>query len=372
MYYCSRCGTPLQPGDRFCPRCGAPTGAAPGQPARPRSHTAGIVAAMGAMVLLLLAAAVWSQRDSFAGLFDPVPTPWPGQEEDSERVNRPDAGTDAAGSPVVLLDEKAPEQDMARALLAEAGEEAFFALYGDEPLSRAEVSRLFCNLEAGGCYSAQDKAREVNADTVGTLSRWDGYLLGRPLMAGNCGFVPGMFYTVSGNTLPLQIEYDTVLIGLLWTGSSWRVDGSGQVEQRWREEPQVCSSRRNSPGLYLARGNRKLVIPFAEELRLLEPVLPGTYDAMPVVVYEDKNGDLCVEFWAFNGTDKPLDAEALEEVSLRQVGGKVCFELHGLAIEPLHLEPGEGQMVALTIPAREVRCWPEGGYDLNCAVWFAY
>lgn len=370
MYYCSRCGTPLQPGDRFCPRCGAPAADAPGQPARPKGHAVGIAAAMGAMVLLLLAAAVWSQRDSFADLFDPAPTPWPGQQEDSERVNRP--STDAAGSPVVPLDETAPEQDMARALLAEAGEEAFLALYGDEPLSRAGAKELFCNLEAGGYPSALDKAMEVNAETVGTLSRWGGYLLGRPLMAGNCGFVLGMFYTVSGDTLPLQIEYDTVLIGLLWTGSRWRVDGSGQVEQRWQAQPMICADARQSPALQRAWEDGRMLAAFAQGLPVLRPVLPGTYDALPIAVYENEEGLVCVEFWAFNGTDTPLDADRLQEVSLREPGGTTCFALYDLPIEPLHLEPGEGELVTISLPAGALKYDPHFFSELTCAVWFEY
>lgn len=37
--YCTRCGATLQPGDRFCPSCGAPTApgfTAPGAPEPPR------------------------------------------------------------------------------------------------------------------------------------------------------------------------------------------------------------------------------------------------------------------------------------------------------------------------------------------------
>ena len=373
MYYCNRCGTPLQPGDHFCPRCGAPAGSGtPGRaPGPKRNHTAGIVAAMAAMVLLLLAAAVWSQRGSFGRLFDPAPTPRPGQEG-SERVSRP--ATDEAGSPVIELDEALPEQDMARALLADAGEDAFYTLYGSEPISRAEASGLFCNLAAGGYKSALDKAMEVNAETVGSLSRWDGCLLGRPLMAGNCGYVLAMLYSVSGSQPPLQIDYATVRIGLLWTGSSWRVDASGQAARRWEQgglEPSFLpSGQRRSAKEQEARAAGRAVVPFAEEMRLIQPVIPGVCDAMPVVVYRNPDGSYGLEFWAFNGSDTALDAQALEEVRLRETGGGVCFELYDFAMEPLHLDPGEGRMVALTVPADAVISDPQNAQGLTCAVWF--
>lgn len=96
MYYCDRCGTPLQPSDRFCPRCGAPiqTGV-PGQPPRPKRRTLGIVLVMAAMVLLLLAAALYSQRDSLGELFEPAPGQFAGREEGEQVSLRPQSEAEA-------------------------------------------------------------------------------------------------------------------------------------------------------------------------------------------------------------------------------------------------------------------------------------
>lgn len=90
MYYCDRCGTPLQPSDRFCPRCGAALDpAAPGRTPRPRGRTLGIVIVMAAMVLLLLAAALYSQRESLGQLFEPAPEQFAGRGEGEQVSLRP-------------------------------------------------------------------------------------------------------------------------------------------------------------------------------------------------------------------------------------------------------------------------------------------
>lgn len=111
--YCSRCGTPLRPGDRFCPRCGA---AAPGASAGPGRKGTGkgsggirtgwVVLVMVLMVLALLTAAVFSQWDQLTGLFEersPMPTPRPGQagveQLDAVWAPRPDEAVPAGQSP---------------------------------------------------------------------------------------------------------------------------------------------------------------------------------------------------------------------------------------------------------------------------------
>lgn len=108
MYYCDRCGTPLRPGDRFCPRCGALIQpGAPGQPPRPKNRTPGILLVMAATVLLLLAAALYSQRDALGRLFEPEPEQFAGQEEGEQVSLRPQNG---GGLPVIELRGDLPDR----------------------------------------------------------------------------------------------------------------------------------------------------------------------------------------------------------------------------------------------------------------------
>lgn len=380
--FCNRCGTPLRAGDRFCPRCGAsidptrspsrsPSGgsAGPELPGKPPHHgrAVGIVIAMLVMVVLLLAAAIWSQRDALSDLFDPTPMPTarPGQQG-AEKVVEEHPATDAAGVPWVDPDPGQPEQDMARALLADAAEEAFALLYGEDAVSRSAAKEAFCNLTAGGYETALDKAMEINGSLTGTLSRWDGYALSKPLMAGNCGYASVMFYSVDQSSQPASFEADTGLLCFLWTGSEWRLDASDAAESLW---PGLSEEVRANEFLLLAENNGRAAIRFNQDARLARPVMQGLCDAIPTGVWMEYDGSAMVEFWAFNGTGEAVGITALSEVSLREADGTVYFALYDLAIEPLQLAPGEGQLVSVTIPPEELRADLGRVRSVTCGVW---
>lgn len=382
--FCNRCGTPLRAGDRFCPRCGATVDpnrsvrTAEGQPGwsgrqdEPprRSRAVGIVIAMLVMVAVLLAAAVWSQWDALSGLFDPMPPASSSSgRPGAERVAEEHPETDAVGTPWIDPDPEQTEQDMARALLGDAAQGALELLYGDEAISRAEAKQTFCNLEAAGYQSALDKAMDVNGTTIGALSRWDGYAMSRPMMAGNCGYVAVLFYSVEDGPLPRSFETRTEYLCLLWTGSTWRVDATDQTKQLWAA---LFADQRASLSLRMAELSGRPAIRFGTDTRIIRPVIPGTYDAMPTEVCLEADGSAVVEFWAFNGTDAPLDAGTLAEVSLREDDGSVYFALYDTAIEPLHLEPGEGQLVTLTVPPDEITADLRRIRNVTCSVWFSY
>lgn len=382
--FCNRCGTPLRAGDRFCPRCGAaidsnrPASGAHSQapwldqPDRPprRSRAVGIVIAMLVMVALLLAAAAWSQRDALSGLFDPEPMPTarPGQQG-AEKVAQEHPATDDAGVPWIDPDPAQPEQDMARALLADAAEDAFFLLYGEDAVSRSEAKESFCNLTAGGYENSLEKAMELNGTTTGTLSRWDGYALSRPLMAGNCGYLAVLFYSVKKDDGQLGLETESSLLCFLWTGREWRLDASDAARELW---PKLFERQLSSDGLRRAVRGGRVVLQFGQDTqltRLARPVIPGVCDAIPTEVFQTEKQSVTVEFWAFNGTDTPLALTTLAEVSLKEEDGTVCFALYDLAIEPLQLRPGEGQLVTVTIPPEELQADLGRIKSGTCGVW---
>lgn len=361
--YCSRCGTPLRTGDRFCPRCGA---AAPDIPAGPgRKGTKGpggirtgwVVLAMVLMVLVLLAAAVYSQRDQLNSLFEqpPRPTPRPGQagvEQLEDRLAR-----DEAGSLVLTPLERPPVglPDRAYDMAGQAGQQALETLYGSEPITAEGAGELFCNLSAGGYDSFETLAEEVNESMVDTLWHWTGALPGEPVVRGNRAYQSVLLYAVkrNGKSAPYDLYEDLtteeLLICMIWSGSRWRVDASTMSEFLLRGHERFLFSA----GMREALDAGRIAFFWLGASTLAEPVIPDVCDTLVREVYLTAEGDVAICSWAFNGTSEPLDAEQVD-LDLFSNQGDWYYADYAFPIEPLHLEPGEGKVITVIIPAEEL------------------
>lgn len=365
--YCSRCGTPLRTGDRFCPRCGA---AAPGIPAGPGRRgtkrpggirTGWVVLAMVLMVLVLLAAAVYSQRDQLNSLFEqpPMPTPRPGQagvEQLEDRLAR-----DEAGSLVLTPLERPPVGLPARAYdtAGAAGQQALETLYGSEPITAEGAEALFCNLSAGGYASFEALAEEINATSIGIIWPYWSVLSGEPVVRGNRAYQSVLLYKVLYDpskppilpyVLGQDVRTEELLICMIWSGSRWRVDASTMCEFMLNSHQRFLFS----DGLREAADAGRPAFFMTGAGTLLEPVIPNVCDTLIREIYGTADGGAAICCWAFNGSGQPFDTDhALIQLCSSTDGW--YFNAADHPIEPLHLEPGEGRVITVVIPGEEMK-----------------